>query len=70
MPEKKEAQKAKATERQKVLKEEKASVIAKEAAERAVELPKLRPIVQDFEEGRKDVHLLNATLFPKPQALL
>ena len=37
----KEAQKAKATERKKVLKEKKASVIAKEAAECAVELPKL-----------------------------
>jgi len=62
----KEAQKAKATERKKVLKEKKASVIAKEAAELAVELPKLGPIVEDFEEGRKDIHLLNATLFPKP----
>ena len=62
----KEAPKAKATERKKVLKEKKASVIAKEAAERAMELPKLRPMMQDFEEGRKDIHLLNATLFPKP----
>jgi len=62
----KEAQQVKATERKKVLKEKKASVIAKEAAERAIELPKLLPIMQDFEEGRKDIHLLNTTLFPKP----
>jgi len=62
----KEAQKVQATERKKVLKEKKAQVIAEEAAERAVELPKLRPIVEDFKEGRKDIHLLNTTLFPKP----
>jgi len=62
----KEAQKVKATERKKALKEKKASVIAKEAAERAMELPKLRPIMEDFEEGRKDINLLNTTLFPKP----
>jgi len=61
----KEAQKVKVTERKKVLKEKKASVIAKEAAERAMELPKLWPIMEDFEEGRKEIHLLNTTLFPK-----
>ena len=62
----KEAQQVKATERKNVLKQKKASVIAKEAAERAVELPKLQPIMQDFEEGRRDIHLLNTALFPKP----
>jgi len=66
MDNEKEAQQVKATERKKVLKQKKAAVIAKEAAERAVELPKLAPIMRDFEEGRKDIHLLNTTLFPKP----
>jgi len=66
MDNEKEAQQVKATERKKVLKEKKAAVIAKEAAERAVELPKLAPIMRDFEEGRKDIHLLNTPLFPKP----
>jgi len=62
----KEAIKKKAVQKVKASKEKKAAVIAKEAEERARELPKLSPLMLDFEEGRKDITILNTPLFPKP----
>jgi len=61
----KQAKKKKADQNVKASKEKKAAQIAKEAAERAIELPKLRPLMLDFETERRDVAVLNSTLFPK-----
>ena len=56
----KKAQKVKAT------KEKKATKQAEAEAQRAVELPKLQPIMGDFETGRRDITILNTPMFPKP----
>jgi len=47
-------------------KEKKVTKIAEEEAEHAVELPKLKPLMEDFETEHRDVACLNTTLFPKP----
>jgi len=57
---------AKTAQNVKASKEEKAKKQAEEEAERAVELPQLKPLMEDFETGRRDITALNTTLFPKP----
>jgi len=66
MEEEKRAQVEKTAQNVKASKEKKAKKQAEEEAERAVELPKLKPLIEDFETGRRDIASLNATLFPKP----
>ena len=57
---------AKTAQNVKASKEKKAKKQAEEEAERAVELPQLKPLMEDFETGRRDITALNTTLFPKP----
>jgi len=66
MEEEKRAQVEKTAQNVKASKEKKAKKQAEEEAERAVELPKLKPLMEDFETGRRDIACLNTTLFPKP----
>jgi len=66
MEEEKRAQVEKTARNVKASKEKKAKKQAEEEAERAVELPKLKPLMEDFETGCRDIAALNTTLFPKP----
>jgi len=69
MEEEKRAQAEKTAQNVKASILKKAKKKAEEEAERAVELPKLQPLMEDFETGRKEITVLNTTLFPKPYLL-
>jgi len=66
MEEEKSTQVEKTAQNVKASKEKKAKKQVEEEAERAVELPKLKPLMEDFKTGRRDVAALNTTSFPKP----
>jgi len=69
MEEEKRAHVEKTAQNVKASKEKKAKKQAKEEAERAVELPELKPLMEDFETGHREIKLLNTPMFPKPYLL-
>jgi len=69
MDEEKRAKIEKTAQNVKVSKEKKAKKEAEEEAERAFELPKLKPLMNDFETGCREIKLLNTPMFPKPYLL-